>query len=288
MALSVYLDSGGQDDVGAGITTTQGVLNGVNALLGTQGNFGSNQGGWNYVEPEGDGDLSTTQFAMAGLSAAELVSPGSAATLPAAVGFVNNAKGGDGGHGYRSGGGFPSTSSMTASGVWTYRLAGQPVEDPQVQSALVWLQQNFRYQDHINPDFPQSYFYYLWAAAKAFEESLATRGENTEALLRAGKIYEEQLNQPKQALAFYVKYREVAKPGPNDPIHSTIQFLEQADTLQKQPKADEPPAEGEAPASAAPEAPASAAPEAPSAAAPTSAAPEAPPSAAPASAAPSP
>jgi MYXO-CTERM domain-containing protein len=174
MALSVYLDSGGQDDVGAGITTTQGVLNGVNALLGTQGNFGSNQGGWNYVEPEGDGDLSTTQFAMAGLSAAELVSPGSAATLPAAVGFVNNAKGGDGGHGYRSGGGFPSTSSMTASGVWTYRLAGQPVEDPQVQSALVWLQQNFRYQDHINPDFPQSYFYYLWAAAKAFEVSNAS------------------------------------------------------------------------------------------------------------------
>lgn len=127
------------------------------------------------------------------------------------------------------------------------------------------------------------------AAAKAFEESLATRGENTEALLRAGKIYEEQLNQPKQALAFYVKYREVAKPGPNDPIHSTIQFLEQADTLQKQPKAEEPPAEGEAPASAAPDAPASAAPDAPASAAPEapSAAPEAP-AAAPASAAPSP
>ena len=176
MALSVYLHSGGPDDVGAGIRVSQGIANGVSGLVQNQGNFGSNQGGWNYDAPEGEGDLSTTQFAMAGLSAAEVVAPGSSGTLPNAVAFVNNTKGGDGGHWYRSGTGRPGTSSMTASGVWTYRLAGRPVEDRQVQSAMTWLQGNFRYRDHINPDFPQSYYYYLWAAAKAFEVSAASAG----------------------------------------------------------------------------------------------------------------
>ena len=110
-------------------------------------------------------------------------------------------------------------------------------------------------------------------AAKAYEDSLETRGDNTEALLRVGKIYEEQLNQPKKALAFYIKYRDVAKVGPNDPINSTIQFLEQADTLQKQPSTEEKPAEGAPSADAAPaaEAPSSGAPEAPVSAPPTGA-----------------
>lgn len=111
-------------------------------------------------------------------------------------------------------------------------------------------------------------------AAKVFEESLAVKANNPEVLLRVGKIYEEQLNQPKTALGYYVKYRDVVKPGPNDPINATIQFLEQADTMkpqEKPPEAPAPASEG-APAPASDAAPASAAAPA-SEAAPASAAP---------------
>jgi MYXO-CTERM domain-containing protein len=178
MALSVYLGTGGPPDVGAGIGVPQGIANGVHSITRTQGNFGVNQGGWNYSAPEADGDLSTTQFAMAGLSAAEQIAPGSAAILPNAIGFINNTKSGDGGHMYRGGnqGGDAASSSMTASGLWTYRLAGRTVDDPNVQSALVWLQNNYRHTDHLNVNFPQSYYYYLWAAAKAFEVSAQSQG----------------------------------------------------------------------------------------------------------------
>ena len=178
MALSVYLLTGGPDQAGGPITVRQGIANGVNAVVGTQGNFAANIGGWNYSGAEADGDLSTAQFAMAGLSAADQVSPGAAATLPNAVTFINNTKSGDGGHIYRGGGQgqYSSSSSMTASGVWTYRLAGRAVDDPNVQSALTWLQTNYRFSDHLNNDFPQSYYYYLWAAAKSFEVSAQSQG----------------------------------------------------------------------------------------------------------------
>jgi MYXO-CTERM domain-containing protein len=178
MALSVYLLTGGPDMAGGPFSVRQGIANGVNAIVSTQGNFGSNMGGWSYNAPEPDGDLSTTQFAMAGLSAADQIGPGSAATLPNAFAFVNNTKNADGGHIYRGGAQFQygSSSSMTASGVWTYRLAGRAVDDPNVQSALTWLQTNYRYADHLNNDFPQSYYYYLWAAAKAFEVSAQSQG----------------------------------------------------------------------------------------------------------------
>ena len=178
MALSVYLRTGGPDDVGAGTTVRQAISNGVNALLDTQGNFGLNVGGWSYEGAEPDGDLSTTQFAMAGLSAADQASPGAAATLPAAIGFVHNTKKQDGGHVYRGGlqGEMQSTGSMTASGLWTYRLAGLPVEDANVQGALTWLSNNYVYDTHVNAHFEQSYYYYLWAAAKGFEVSAQSAG----------------------------------------------------------------------------------------------------------------
>ncbi len=69
-------------------------------------------------------------------------------------------------------------------------------------------------------------------AAKVYEESLAVRDSNAEVLLRLGKLHEEQLNEPKKALAYYVKFRDVAKPAADHKVHATIQFLEQADTLQ--------------------------------------------------------
>jgi hypothetical protein len=177
MALSLYASSDGPDDVGAGITVHQAIQNGVQALRSTQGNGGFNTGGWNYEQPDVDGDLSTTQFAMAGLSAAEQVFAGSANTLGAAVPFIRNTRQADGGHIYRGGGQdrFQSSSSMTASGLWTLRLAGVGVDAPDAQECLRWLHDNYRYDSHIN-EFQQSYYYYLWAAAKGFEVSAQSMG----------------------------------------------------------------------------------------------------------------
>jgi MYXO-CTERM domain-containing protein len=165
MAASLYLVTGGPDEVGANRPVSQGVANAVQQLKRTQ----AGEGGWNYTTPDRNGDLSTTQFAMAGLSAAAALRPDADDTLNQAIGFVSNAKNGDGGHKYRSGGNYPSTSAMTASGAWCYRLAGAPTEDPNVQSALRWIQQNFSYDSHVTINGWNSFHYYMWAAAKALE-----------------------------------------------------------------------------------------------------------------------
>jgi hypothetical protein len=85
LALSLYRRTGGPDDVGAMVpgpdgtevplTVKQGILWAALHLLMTQGlppeeqnDFWFNEGGWSYTTPEADGDLSTTQFGMAGLS----------------------------------------------------------------------------------------------------------------------------------------------------------------------------------------------------------------------------
>ena len=83
MALSVYLTTGGPDDVGAGRTVTQAIQNGVAGLTENQVFRGPNTGGWDYEEMEADedGDLSTTQFAAAGLSAASALYPNAANPL---------------------------------------------------------------------------------------------------------------------------------------------------------------------------------------------------------------
>ena len=171
MGLSLYLVTGGPDAVGANIPVSQAVANAVAVLKGSQGNQGFNRGGWNYNGPGNDGDLSTTQFSMAGLSAAAALRPDADDSLPRAVDFVSNAKNNDGGHKYRGGGNYQSTSSMTASGVWTYRLAGLVVGEARVQSGLRWLQQNFRYDSIVTINGWTSQYYYLWAAAKALEVS---------------------------------------------------------------------------------------------------------------------
>ncbi|MSP72590.1 MAG: hypothetical protein EXR76_10495 [Myxococcales bacterium] len=169
MAASLYLGTGGPDDVGANTSVSQGLANAVQAVRGNQGNIGANQGGWNYTDADSDGDLSTTQFAMAGLSAASAIRPDADDTLANAVRFVTNAKNGDGGHKYRGGENYGSTSAMTASGVWTYRLAGLPTGDGNVQSALRWLQQNYTYNTYHTINNWPSQYYYLWAASKALE-----------------------------------------------------------------------------------------------------------------------
>ena len=169
MGLSLYLASGGPDDVGAGMLVTQAIAAGTQNLKNTQGAQGSNQGGWNYTSPGADGDLSTTQFAMAGLAAAATIQGDADDTLPLAVTFVTNAKNDDGGHKYRGGGNYASTSSMTASGLWTYRLAGLPTRDDRVQQAMQWLSANYRYDSIVQINNWPSQYYYLWAGAKGFE-----------------------------------------------------------------------------------------------------------------------
>ena len=168
MALSVYLASGGPADAGAATPVPQALANAANGLKANQGAQGCNLGGWNYTNPGNDGDLSTTQFAMAGLSAASAISPDAAATLPASIPFIVNTQTGDTGHKYRGCGGQSSTSQMTASGIWTFRLAGLPTGDPRVQSALGWIGQNYTY-DHNVGGSPNSFYYYLWAASKSLE-----------------------------------------------------------------------------------------------------------------------
>ena len=171
MAMARYLVSGGPDDVGAPITIPQAVANAVASIGAQQGDLGTNRGGWSYCVPEADGDLSVTQFAMAGLAAASTVLPGAADRLPRATDFLENTSAVDGGHEYRGSVERPAVgvSSMTATGVWSYRLAGAPTGDPRVQAALGWLRDHYRYDSIVATLYGQSYFYYAWVLSKALE-----------------------------------------------------------------------------------------------------------------------
>jgi MYXO-CTERM domain-containing protein len=171
MALSAYLATEGQDDVGAAVTASQALANGVVSLQNNQGNLPpNNPGGWNYGAPTPSGDLSTTQFAVAGLSAAENLIEGAAVNMPNVVNFLmadqNNA---DGGLSYRPGN--APSSSMTASGLWCYRLGQVPAGDPRSQAALGWMRANYTFDRMIGGFSPTSTFYYLWAAEKALTVS---------------------------------------------------------------------------------------------------------------------
>ncbi|MBU0550290.1 thrombospondin type 3 repeat-containing protein [Myxococcota bacterium] len=184
MFLSRFLESGGPDDVGAVVRVSVAIENGSRALLTHQADAPGwcNSGAWSYQAPQSDGDLSTTQFAMAGLSAAATHYPEAAATLPRALGFLGNAQREDGGMTYRGCANTASSSAMTAAGLWSMRLAGQDVDDPRPQAALTWLRDHYRYASHINT-WSQSYYYYLWAAAKALEVSEG----------QAGGVYADQI-----------------------------------------------------------------------------------------------
>jgi hypothetical protein len=174
MALSTYLNTGGPVDVGASMTVPAAINQGVQGLKNIQGIVGQNSpndGGFDYSERNNRGDLSTTQFAMAGLFAANRINPQASNTLDQSRQFIDNTKQGDGGHAYRPNG--TTTQQMTASGVWTYVLSGLPPEDPKVQSALRWLRDNYTYEH--NNQAGNSHYYYLWAAAKAFEVSIGNQ-----------------------------------------------------------------------------------------------------------------
>ena len=170
MALSLYLATGGPDDVGAARGVGAAVQAGVTNLLGAQNIVG----GWNYTSAEGaDNDLSTTQFALAGLSAASAVVNVDRNALQRAGASVDGHHRGGGCYSYRTSGWAGCSSSMTASAIWVGRLADRAPDHAQIQGALRWLRANWQYDGHIAA--PEagwgnsSYYYYLWAAAKALE-----------------------------------------------------------------------------------------------------------------------
>ena len=178
MALGLYLSTGGPDNVGAARTVTAALQAGVANFVRNQNAFG----GWNYNAGSNYNDLSTTQFALAGLSAASAVVQVDLAVLQrAGVSVdVHPAAGNAGCYTYTTQNGWAGcSSSMTASALWVQRLSGRGVEHANVQGALGWLRNNWRYDTHIPA--PQaawgvnSYYYYLWAVSKGLEVSDANR-----------------------------------------------------------------------------------------------------------------
>ncbi|MEE2758025.1 MAG: hypothetical protein VYA30_15310 [Myxococcota bacterium] len=203
MALSVYIATGGPDDVGAGRSVTTGLQNGITGLTRNQVSRGPNFGGWDYedMEADQDGDLSTTQFAAAGLSAASAIYANAAGPLVNTPTFVTNVKNGDGGHRYRGNDQRPSTSAMTASGVWTYRLSGVETDDGRVQSALRWLQQNH----DVEADQGNGYYYVMWASAKGYEVT-ADGHQGIDSTQIGGQYNPNDFGYPEEPQGWYFDY----------------------------------------------------------------------------------
>ncbi len=171
MALSLYLSTGGPNNVGGGRTVLQGIQNGVTALRGSRGRSGCNIGGYNYGGPSSDGDLSTSQYAYAGLSAASTHFANADEFFPSAITYLRNSQEAHGNFTYRGCRNYADSSAMTAAGVWSLRLIGHGVDEPETQLSLRWLRDNFRYNDHFVSHWTQSFYYYLWGSSKAFEVS---------------------------------------------------------------------------------------------------------------------
>jgi hypothetical protein len=199
--LSAYKHSGGVDNVGASITVTQGIQNGVNSLRTLQDRSG---GGFGYNNGSPRADMSTTQFAMAGLHAAETVLPGLINSLPNALGFINGTKHGNGGHGYS--GREANNHAMTASGAWTYLLAGRPPEDQNVQTALNWLRDRYTYNNQNRGGSGNSYYYYMWASAKAFEVSVGNQAGMTYSDQIGGVLDPASVGFPEESPRWYFDY----------------------------------------------------------------------------------
>ena len=122
MGLATYLATGGPNEVGASSTPMQALANAIVGVQNAQGSsLPNNDGGWYYYSPGGTGDLSVTQFAVAGLSAAENVIEGSTTVFPRLIPYLISSQANNGGLKYRPNSGGPR-HSMTATGLWCYRL----------------------------------------------------------------------------------------------------------------------------------------------------------------------
>ncbi|MFN3202932.1 MAG: hypothetical protein ACE366_31355 [Bradymonadia bacterium] len=170
MAMGLYLGTGGPDDVGATRTVTQALVNGVANLRRQQNALN----GWNYSTPSDYSDLSTTQFALLGLSAASRAVLVPRAMLESAGQAIELHHEENGCYRYRTAAWWSDcSSSMTASALWVARMGSRDVGEADVQGIMRWLQANWRYDGHIpsmDEDWANdSYYYYLWAMAKGLE-----------------------------------------------------------------------------------------------------------------------
>ncbi len=200
--LAVYLATGGPEDVGAAVAVDIAVANAVNG-------FKNNQGGPPAACPLAAGSLALAysgscaagailppnQFPMASLSASAAIFEDADDTLPAAADFIDATANPDGGHRYHSAastgyGVWPSSSTLGATAIWSYLLAGEVADGARVQRVMRWFQNNYTYDWNIQctpaavrdaqgrgyGPFPcaasawyYGYHYYLWAMIKAME-----------------------------------------------------------------------------------------------------------------------
>lgn len=171
MALSTYLATGGPEEVGATTTVTQALANAVISVQNARSTSLPN-GGWMYYSPAESSDLSVTQFAVAGLSAARNIIEDATSDSPQFIEFLSRSQAADGGFAYRVSGrtGGGSHSTMSATGLWCLRLSQVPIEDETVQGALQWLRTNYRYDSVFRSGSAFTY-YYIWAASKGLKVS---------------------------------------------------------------------------------------------------------------------
>lgn len=192
MALSLFSVTGGPDNPAGSVRSVRDAIDRVvDRLVANQTKSGGNAGFWGYSG--GGDDSSTTQFCVAGLSAAirfysTMGDPGGripgiqAALDLSAGGYETNAKNAAGGlftdcgsqgckgHGYRTYYATP-TYQQTSSGTWAMLLgAGRDLNSPMVQSYLRWLYNAYHYQNNpaYNDGFAQFYMYYMWSSSKAY------------------------------------------------------------------------------------------------------------------------
>ena len=203
-ALSLYLLTGGPEVAGQTITITQAMnILSDKAVAGQTTAAVYYKGMWGYT---GIGaDSSTTQFMVAGLSAAKGLYSDAAHSDPARLASVNTAltnarlayesiarqgadnsaagcsaagtpgilEAGEAGNGYQAQNYVPSLQ-QTSSGLWVQLLGGADLNSPTVQKYAHWIRNRYRYTDifsvNLGNSWPQySYFYYLFSSFKGVE-----------------------------------------------------------------------------------------------------------------------
>jgi hypothetical protein len=195
MALSSYRLTGGVDKGSPDIPDTTAYLSVKDALdsyvdrtVNGQTPTGTCAGMWGYT---GNGcDSSTTQFAVAGLSAAKgvyldatLSDPTRAAAVTAALqktreAYERNATPGtysdcgvlsstERGHGYQSADQYP-TRQQTSSGLWAQLVGGASAASPKVAAYAEWLTNRYVWNDDLG-QLSSVYWYYMWSSFKSMQ-----------------------------------------------------------------------------------------------------------------------
>jgi hypothetical protein len=162
MVLAIWTRTGGPDDVGAGVSVSEAIANGTEALRRIHLDPNT---GWSYTGP--GSDLSTSHFVENGLAAVMDAVDDPDGTLAAALGdaglFVEASRRPDGGLGY---GGGASSTSMTAAGTWLLRLGGLDTDADAVQLGLGWISQHSTWEMQGGEFLDVSQFYAMWAMTK--------------------------------------------------------------------------------------------------------------------------